>query len=348
SQGQWKPVVDQLGGMTNQNNPLVAVVGMGVSLVQTQQAAGELSRRKIPMVGSIITADGLDYNHIQGLIRVSPSNEDYVRSLRIYLGGRSDVHTGVLVYDSNSDSGVDIFTKTLRDDFEHEMRDLIGNSAPLSFTGVSIPTDANPGMFAPLRANICSVKPDVIFYAGRQLDLAGFLQSLENRICRNLPLTVMTGGTNLAALVRSQVEQLRAAKLTVVFSGTTDAQGWANNVPGTPDGYQGFLSAFTGQKLDPAHLDDGGAIMTHDAVLTAAEAVQLAAPGGRIPVAEDVRNQLMNLNGEYRVPGASGTLSFSFRERGAGNPEGKVVPIFQFPRPPGHPSGQIGSLYHTP
>ncbi|MGH3868199.1 MAG: hypothetical protein ACRDQ4_19165 [Pseudonocardiaceae bacterium] len=83
-----------------------------------------------------------------------------------------------------------------------------------------------------------------------------------------------------------------------------------------------FLSAFRGNGFNDEDLNDSEAIMMHDA--------------------------LLNLNGQYQVQGASGTLSFSSSPAGAGNPHGKLVPVLQFPVPPGSPSRQVGPLYITP
>lgn len=345
----WQPVVNQLVRMVHQDNPLVAVVGLGLSTVQTKQGAEELSRHDIPMVGALITADGFDYNHIPGLIRVSPSSGDYADSLRSYLNSRNDLSSAILVFDSNSDSDSDFFTKMLRDAFKEKMRDLF-KFPDQSFAGGGFPTDASPGLFATITPNICAANPDVILYAGRRGDLGGFLEALETRVCREeTPMIVMTGGVNPAAF-NGLEQRLRAANLTVLFAARVDARGWSQNVPGTPERYQDFLQAFTEAGLDPAHLEDDRAILTHDALLTAAKAVRLAAQGASpsgAPTASDVLAQLLNLNSLNNVPGAGGTLSFSFREQGAGNPQGKPVLVFQFPSSTPGLAQQVGT-YITP
>ena len=186
-----------------------------------------------------------------------------------------------------------------------------------------------------------------MFYAGRLVDLDGFLQSLERRQCRSTPLTVLTGGDDLGALLKEHEQRLGTANLTVVFAGTTYPEGWERGVEGTPQNYSTFLSAFREHGFDARNLDNGGAIMMYDALLTAEQAVRLATPGATSPTAAKVRSVLLNLNGQYQVQGASGTLSFSSSPTGAGNPRGKPVPVLQFPVPP-HTSRQVGPLYVTP
>lgn len=337
---QWQPVAKQLSEMTKGNHPLVAVIGLGVSTKQTRQRASKLSEYRIPMVGSVITADELDHTNIPGLIRVSASNQDYVKALRRYVDSRTDLQSAVVVYDTNSDSSEDLFTKTLKEDLEQQMQYLIQQRSPQPFVGASIPTDANPGRFDIVTPNICSVETDVVFYAGREVDLGGFLRSLDRRQCRNTPLTVLTGGADLGATLKEWEQELGKTNLTVVYAGTTDAEGWGRGVDGTPQNYGAFLSAFRGHGFNDKNLNNGEAIMMYDALLTTEQAVRLAALGKSPPTAADVRSVLLNLNGQYQVQGASGALSFNSSPTGAGNPRGKPVPVLKFPSAPDDPSGQ--------
>lgn len=299
------------------------------------------------MVGAVITADGLDHNNIHGLIRVSPSNQDYVEALRSYLDTLAARPSAMVVFDYNSDTRGDLFTDTLKVDFERRMEDLI-QFPPQSFVGKSIPSDARPGRFGAVTNTICSVQQlDIVFYAGREVDLDGFLQFLENRPCREVtPLTVMTGGSDIGTLLERREQALAEAKLTVVFASTTYPEGWEDGIPGTPQGYPEFLESFRSHGFDTGNLEDGGAIMMHDALLTAAEAVERAATGGQFPTAGDVRSELLNLNGLHQVQGASGTFSFSSSDQGEGNPIGKPVPVLQYPRPTGSLSRQV-AIYVT-
>ncbi len=348
---QWQRVIGQLVEMTEQDNPLVAVIGLGVSTEQTQRRAEELSQHGIPMVGAVLTADGLDYDHIPGLIKTSPSNRHYVDALRDYVDS-TDLDSAIMIRDSNSDSGMDLFTQTLENEFEEQMGDLM-DFLPQQFTGVAIPTNADPGLFANVRANICASVAgglEVVLYAGREVDFDGFLESLRYRSCDRTPLTILTAGSDLGAVLRGREQELNAANLTVVFAGTVDAEGWGQDAPDTPEYYDEFLSEFQEQGFDPGHLADGGAIMMHDALLTAAQAVRLAAPGGSAssPTAGDVYSQLTNLNNLDAVRAASGTLSFSSRSPGAGNPVDKPVPVLKYPQTPDSPSRQVGQLYFVP
>src|SRR5207247_1039365 len=121
--------------------------------------------------------------------------------------------------------------------------------------------------------------------------LKAFLQSLQGRACPDVPLTVLTGGSDLGALTHDE-RAMREKKVTIAYAAATDSRGWANQVPGTPRHFADFLSAFTEQGFDVSDLDDGGTISTHDALLTAAKAMRLAAKSApashdQIPTAVD-------------------------------------------------------------
>jgi len=335
---QWRQVAGQLVEMTGSANPLVAVIGLGVSTAETQHRAEDLSSHGIPMVGSLLTAKELNHTEIPGFIRVSPTTLDYAKALRRYVDNRN-FGSAVLVYDANSDSGGDLYTRSLKEDLEQQMQHLIDDRPPLLFFGASIPSEAGPGRFDIVTPNICSLPTDVVLYAGRRVDLGGFLDSLADRQCRSTPLTVITAA-DIGEVLSEREQQLSGANLTVVHAGTSDAEGWGRNVEGTPQQYRDFLMAFKGLGFDGKNLVDGQAIQMHDALRTAAQAVQLATPVDSSPSAAKVRGVLLNLNGVYQVPGAGGTLSFSPSQPGAGDPLGKSVPVLEFSAPHNDPFGK--------
>ncbi|MGH4025027.1 MAG: ABC transporter substrate-binding protein [Pseudonocardiaceae bacterium] len=334
---QWGHVRDQLVAMTNQDNPLVAVVGLGVSSRQTVRQVTELSEQGIPMIGAWLSADTLNYDRSPGLIRTSPSNKDYVAALGEYVD-LTDLKSAVTVVDANPE---DIFVQTLENDFKRRMNDL-KNLSTLRFAGTAVPGDASPVLFSGVTADICSARPDAVLYAGRPIDFSRFLESLENRSCVHDPVTVLTAGIDLGKVLEAQEDDLRAANLTVVIASTVNVDGWRLNAPGTPRYYQDFVSEFQRFGFDPGHLDETDAIMMHDALLTAGQAVELAAASRPSVTAGTVLDQLLNLNGAAAVQGASGRLSFS--SESSGDPVGKPVPVLQYPPPSPGTSRQV-ALY---
>jgi ABC-type branched-subunit amino acid transport system substrate-binding protein len=358
---QRQRVVDQLVEMSRRkDNPLVVVIGLGVSTKETEERAKALSDQGIPMVSAYLVADELNYNHIPGLIRTSPSNRNYVEALRYYIGN-TELNSAVIVRDYNSERG-DLFTQTLEANFKDQMKSII-RFPSLQYTGTGLPDKGvDPRLFANVTNSICASTAEglqTILYAGREVDLGVFIKSLEARPCPNTRLTILTAGLDLGKILSEGQEQnLEAAKLSVVVASTVDAEGWNRNVPGTPEHYKEFQSVFQGQApqvmtqgFDPADLIGANAIMMHDALLAAARSIRLALPDGVVSplTAGDVRAQLLNLNGQNTVPGASGTLSFSAGlpsdESSKGDPAGKPVPVLRYPRPAAGPGRQVGPLY---
>ncbi len=347
-QDQWQPVVHQLTEMVDDEDPLVAVAGFGVSVTQTKLAAEELAMHRIPMVGAITTADELNYANIDGFLRVVPPNREYIESLRAYLQRRPELDSAILIFDSNSDdkASPDLFTKSLRGNMRDVMSDLIKFPAQ-SYSGETNPGDATPLIWGNIVSNICAVQPKVVLFGGRRADLPSFLTALGSRVCPDIPVTVVNAATELGA-VKEREEELREKKITVIYSSSTDSSGWANGVPGTPKNFSDFQSRFGELGFDPARLD-GDTLSNHDAVATAVMAIRLAAPPNSVPTPTSVLGQLLNLNNQNFVPGASGQLSFSFRgdQQGdeSGNPCGKPIPILEIAPPA--PSAEPEPIYVT-
>lgn len=346
-QDHWQRVGEQLIGMVDDDAPLVAAAGMGVSTRATQRSAEQLSRARIPMVGAITTADQLNFVAIPGYLRVSPTNADYVQALRRYLSLRK-LSTGILVYDANSDTpdNNDIFTKSLRDDITAEFatnkvpaRNVIRFAAQNFVGSLAGRSEIRSSTFRSITTNICAVEPAVVFYAGRQNDLGTFLTALRGRVCSALPVTVVTAGSDLGGFV-GEAAALRAAKITVAYASVTDPVGWPLAVPGTPPRYAEFLAAFTAAGFARADLADGNAISNHDALLAVTEAIAQtvqARPDTSKPTPSDVTSGLLNLNGLNCVRGAGGTIGFG-DQADPGRPIGKAIPVLEIPPTTGRPA----------
>ncbi|HEV3360033.1 MAG TPA: hypothetical protein VG247_24735 [Pseudonocardiaceae bacterium] len=307
-------------------------------LPQTVSAAQDLSAHGLPTVGAIVTADGIDFAHIHGFVRVEPDDQQFVTSLRGCLAAHPELNSTLIVYDNNSDDGSDLYTQSLRADLQNMIVPTMPHFDALGFTGVSVPSDSNKDMFNYITTSICAVGPKLVLYSGRLVDLRSFLLSLESRECKNQPLTVASGGTDLSQPNNpTTVAQLRAGNVSVVYTSPDDALGWTAQDPGTPPDFTDFRNALTGLGLDASHLITGDAIAAHDAVLTAAKAIRLAysaEPGSdpALPKPPDVLTQLLNLNDKSEVvPAAGGDLSFSYQGAETGNPEGKPIPVLRIP-----------------
>jgi hypothetical protein len=343
-QTRWPPVVDQLAGLAaDRDHPLVAAVGLGISTPQTQAAVTELTRRGIPSVGAVITATNLTAGRF---FKVSPANTDYAAALRRwvtgYLATRPNPATtaGYLVADDNDDNYVQTLREALLGAFGATYR---LDRRITRFAGSKKPATAQPGLFAPAVDNICATQADLVFFAGRDRDLPALVTALaqRHRCGHDKPVTVLTGATGLDGVQSAPdvLDTLTAADITLVDASATDPRGWAaGRYP--PDGYAAFHAYAVGTlHLTEDDLDDGYAIMHHDALATVAWATRLSAeqlPAGALPRSGEVALGLTNLHGTEQVQLAGGTLSFwAVTHDSPGWPEGKPVPIFELPPRPG-------------
>jgi len=339
-QQQWEPVVEQLANMRDDQAPLVAVIGLGVSVEETERAAERLAGYNIPMVATLATADALNYQVYPGFTRVAPSNHDQVEALRRYLA-QKELSSAILVEDTNQD----LFVESMKANFTMLLGDLIEPPSE-TFIGATTPTEATPTIFSSAILRICAPSsPKLVLFAGRKIDLRTFVTSLEARRCSVDMITVVTVGSDTGALGTAgepalQETALREANIVVAVAATADPQRWEDGFANPPVDFSDFFTSFRGH-FDTEHLADGEAILTHDALLTAAQAIRFAAaskpPLDFVPSSADVGSQLTNLNKDLSIPGAGGVLSFSARitdEKETGNPCGKPVPILESPSGP--------------
>jgi hypothetical protein len=98
--------------------------------------------------------------------------------------------------------------------------------------------------------------------------------------------------------------------------------------------YEKFQQSFRNLGFEPEHLRTGWATMSHDALLTAAKAIRLAAPVQGLPAPAKVRDSLYLLSSPTNsVPGASGQLRI---DPDTGNRAVVTLPVLRL-RPGGEP-----------
>lgn len=341
NEGAWHDVVGQLEGMTGNPDHLVAVVGLGLSQDETVRGARQLSGDSIPMVGAVITGNGLDTSGagltldgrpvgaIPGLTRVTTPVGIQLAAIASFLQQQSRLRTAVLVNDVNAP---DLYTRSLTSTFRGS------GLAPYLRAGgdVDQPFNGRLGnaglgnVFTTISNNLCGfAPPDMVFYAGREVSLPILLRALGGRNCRSRPITIVTGSDAEALTLDSTVPaSLAAAPISVLY--TPLASPTTLGAAGNParSQYTEFANAFTNRGFDTADLNDAWGIMAHDAVLTAAIAIRNAVGSTNvIPSPTQVGQQLYELNGPINsVPGADGTFGI---DPNTGSPVGRPVPIFE-------------------
>lgn len=338
-ESSWYDMAIDLESRVNGTDHLVAVAGLGVSVDNTRHLVDELSTHQVAMVGSTITADG--FNNIQGMVRVAPTNTDEAQAAVKYLqrsGALAAAPRILLVQDQNP---TDTYAQSLGTAF----------TAALDNPGLLAPTfayDSRLANAATVLANhadrVCSAdKVGMVYFAGRGVDLVGLLNGLAGRSCRDTPITVVTGD-DASELVDQALWRGAGANLALLFTALAHSDMWDHDPaaasPITRSEFGNCDRCF--HTLFPSDdLDDGNAIMSHDAVQTAVIAIRdMAGPRGSAPSTSAVAQELLQVS----VPGASGYLCFDTNH----NPINKAIPIMTY-GPDGRPHYRaLSSAMGTP
>lgn len=307
---------------------LLAVAGLGVSLDTTTRAIHALAKARIPVVGATITSD--DYDHMSGLFRVSPSNQDDVAAILSYV--RPMFSTAIAVTDMNPK---DSYDKTLVRGFAHTTfamnatKQYDTNPAPNQSESDALAESGN--LLAQIASYICTARGrNVVLFAGRGNQLAELLASLADS-CQNQQVTIVTGDdvTNMPAT--AQVK--RAFRhVTLYYAGSASPSEWSTgNCPAIAIGRRAFKTfdhSFREYVPLPPSADastmiaDGIAMMGYDATLTSIAAIRWT--GAVHPTTTGVLSELPVLN---TVPGSSGPITLT---GSASNPVAKAIPILQY------------------
>lgn len=314
---------------------IVAVAGLGTSTRATEgvirriTAAPAKGGLQLAAVGSVLTADTL--SGVPGLVRVAPVNSDEASAAAAFLQQKENAAKRVLVVqDERAD---DHYTKTLGDKFLAALPPgrLAGKPEMYDSSQAGVAT-----AFKTRMSTICAAKPDVIYFAGRGIDLPRFLAPLKDRPCvKDRQVLVISGDdasqTAQAAGFQDIKDTLRDGNVRLVYTGLAHPGSWTK----LPGAYPGaakpsfgpggrFRTAFKEEALD-----DGQAIMGHDAVLTAVAGIRLVAKNsetnnGAVSGSEVIQIW-RSLHGPETVHGASGLISLG----SDGSPERKAVPIIE-------------------
>ena len=309
---------------------IVAVAGLGTSTNATKEMIRKVTRPRseggleLGAVGAVLTADTFD--EVEGLVRVAPTNSDEAAAAAAFLQSKEYAGKRVLVVqDSKPD---DQYTRTLSQAFLKALPEKRRFARVEQYDSSQAGSATN---FKALMANLCTYKPDVVYFAGRGVDLPKLLAPLRTRICNDRPLTVFAGDdvsqSPQAAGFDEILETLRDGNVELLYTGLAHPGAWKLAEGAYPTegafGEKGSYRKF----FRNDQLDDGQAIMGHDAVTTAVSAIRLE---GGTAADQKVSGSMMmqrwkSLHGVHAVAGASGLISL----QNNGSPERKAVPVIE-------------------
>lgn len=312
---------------------LVTVVVTGHSLRGTIESIDTLRTGGIPVVASRLAGDSLTEldpealaNVRGGLARMAPTASDQAAATAAYL--KPTASRVLIVRDTNpKDIWLQSIDEAFRRTFEDETHKVV---VPPETYDSQLGGVAN-AMRGILR-NICVQKPEVVYFAGRTPALVSFVQALPGRPCPELAINVIAGAdaVEFVTKVSRSDTELRnglSANTSVRYTGQAHPESWKASL-------ESFSAASTSHfiatceycfnTLFPGEsLEDAGAIVGHDAIVTAVTAIRQGSGPNYEP--DLITQWFKRLHGIDAIPGASGWISLD----PLGNPVNKAVPILQ-------------------
>lgn len=334
----WQHTVQQLvelSELKDEEKRLLAVVGLGPSTKRNKQALKELEKHGVAMVGSIMTADELA--GIDGLVRVPPTNREQAKAAAAFLRDEG-FREAVIVSDTAEKN---LYATSLADEFEeafpHGKHRLLGE--PLQYD--SSQRDAWEAQLFFSIGILCDRDPDVVYFAGRGKHLMTFINHLANRTCPEQEFTVMTGD-DTSNLTVAELRKAAQRGVEVFYTGIAHPRMWQEKPTAVSKVSAGYFAegGWMSEHFPSDPLDDGQAMVGHDATLTAVRAIRMAAEQGDRLTTSVVGAMFTQMHGTFRVRGASGFLAF----HNNGNPVNKALPILEL-----QPSGrfELRKVMHT-
>jgi hypothetical protein len=330
----WPQVAAQLEARVDSKDHLVAVTGLGISVTNTTKLISALRTGPHPpgMVGSVLT--GNEFAGLPGLVLVSPTNSDEAAAAARFLVSGQHLPVKLpstvkvwLVQDQNSADG---YAQSLAATFPRALSsaarkadrhyELVGPGTTFNSSLAYAPT-----VLAGIGSTVCDHGANVVYFAGRGVDLQGLLTGLAHRYCAAASPLIVLSGSDVSQLDGQGGLWPGSANMYVYYTALAVPAEWSAGQSvvdqATAEWFTrtdyGFPAMFPGESLD-----DSWAIMFHDGVLAAVTAVdQLYQQTGALPPAGAVANEL----NQVVVHGASGYICFNAQH----DPINKAVAIVQ-------------------
>lgn len=366
---EWEPGVETLAGLTTArepveaDTPLIGAIGLPNSEQDTQDLADALSAADIPAVSGVLSSPEISADKF---FKAAPSNREAVAALADYLDAHPGSKSGYLVWDMREeDNYVTNIRESMREVFGEEYRLENRNSSFIGSQGDDY--RGAPQRFSPAARGICRLEADTVFYAGRDSDLPHLITQLSDEPeCDDFDagIRILRVATGLPdGLTGPQVtEDMAETRVVTVGASATDAPSWRAG-DGSGERFATFAQGFEKVSGLPGEaLNDGWAIMHHDAFAVVARAAETALTdlrppgkggGDRLPSKLDVYNTITNMkvvagadSCQDCVSGASGQFGFDVEKDNW--PVCKPVPIIEYPRPEGADRPRLYRTFQGP
>ncbi|HEU5483563.1 MAG TPA: hypothetical protein VFU98_01550, partial [Microlunatus sp.] len=279
-----KALTDRIGG----TDRLVAVTGLGISVDNTRNLINALSTHKLAIVTATLTGDNMTMAQdgrgpVAGMVRVAPTNSNQAQAAVHFLDRQAatvpDHAVVLLVQDQNR---ADEYALSLGAAFTKALS--AGTTRQHSLVPLPMTFDSSLGNAAMILGSsadrVCTAQADIVYFAGREDELQGFLSGLATRSCAGKRHLTVVSGDAIAHLAGERLWQGGDANMTVTFTTLAHPGMWSEHPEATTktraarfDSCGGcYRQVFPGEPPDA--LDDTGVITGHDAVWTAVKALE--------------------------------------------------------------------------
>jgi hypothetical protein len=304
-QGQ---AVQQLEALQGAPEHLVAVAGLGISIVSSENAARSLAADQMAMFGALPTADQFSSYSFPGFDQVTPNVSAQVGVLRAVLAAPA---SAVLVRDQQA---TDLYTS----DVEADLSRAYGGRTHLHDYPFTPGTSYTNEEFEIIAANACDQPgktPPAVFYAGRASVLQALITQFQQATdCAGKAITIVTAGDadGLAPAATRTPSTAAGAQVSVEYTDIVNLNKLTSTFIAS---YQSYLApvdeGLTG-------LADAWTIATYDSVTAAWAAIDPAYHGSApaLPTRQDVEGLTGVLNSKYAPAGATGTGTFDLSAYG--------------------------------
>ncbi|MEU8234635.1 NACHT domain-containing protein [Actinoplanes sp. NPDC048967] len=271
-QSQWQPVVRQLIDRADDSNPLVAVIGLGLSTARAAFAAEQLHAAGIPLIAATTPADVFGAHAGSGIASAAGSTADAVRELRRVVDLTYSSRRPVLVV---ADTDTDPYSRTTASEFRRQFPQ---PDEPVIVVERDSAFGRGPS-YDDVRTTVCSARASHVLYAGPPPGLPALMQALSNRSCTGTTLTVLATATTLpdAGLPDTALAAagLQLIALTRAEAGPVTRPDLAPPALRELVRQHGYVFG-----RGPDAFSDGAAILHHDALQIAAAAIRLTVAEG--------------------------------------------------------------------
>ncbi|MFI8090613.1 hypothetical protein ACIF9R_20195 [Streptomyces sp. NPDC086080] len=357
----WRPVTDALAAQRGDRAPVVAAIGFPNSDDATLAAVRDgLGPARIPAVSAVLSSRDMEHPY---LFKVSPSTDQLVDALQRYVGANEvDRKNTFMIADDRDDNYVANLRRVFRREFGAQYGitpDQVERRTE-TYQGIKGPARGTPQIFRRAVAAMCAVDARTVFLAGRDADLPPFLETIDrtsscDRGPDDEPLRVLRVSTGRDPVTETDAMRRTAERnnVEIVTAAAVDAPRWLSGPDGDkriPKAFAPFADSyersFAGEAPDA--LNDGYAVMYHDALTAVGTAVAAARDSDIDAVTHnDVYDELRRGSPLEHcaagcVPGASGVFTFADERAGRDSGTGpervaglwpvcKPVPVVTFP-----------------